>query len=376
MPPALPGWVGKGLLAIGLVFLLQAARPVLLPVTVAVILTFVLATPVRRLRRLGIPEVAGAALVVGMLLGAVGLTSTVLAGPAAEWWERAPTNLRQLMETFDRLRAELPLLAPPSARRTPRNAPPPPDPVKERLASEGFAFTRIVMAQVVSFSVSASATVILLYFLLASEHWLLSRTVEAIPRRRTRALVLAGVRHAQVEIGRFLATMSLINIGLGCATGLALHAIGLPNPVLWAALAAVLNFVPYIGPLVMTALLLLAGVLSFGAAGMMVAPPAAFLLLHAIESNFVSPLIVGRRLALSPLSVFLSVMVWGWLWGIAGALIAVPILLGLRTVCRRSRRFKLLCVYLDGGRTEPPSLRSLLRVKRRGGPPAAPGPAA
>ena len=339
------------------------------------ILTFLLAEPVRRMRRLGIPEVVGAALVVGTLLGAVGVTSSMLAGPAAQWLERAPADLRQLMEAFDRLRAQVPLLAPPPApvprkgsRSTAAATPPPPDPVKETIASEGMALTRIVMGQVVTFSVTTAATVILLYFLLASEHWLLSRTVEAIPRRRTRALVLAGVRHAQRDIGRYLATSTLINIGLGTATGVALSMLGLPNPVLWGALAAVLNFAPYIGPLVMAGLLLLASVLSFGDIGLMLAPATVYMVLNAIEANLVTPLVLGRRLELSPLSVFLSVMLWGWLWGISGALIAVPILLGLRTVCQRFKPLKLLCIYLEGGRTEPPSLKSLLRVRRRNPP--------
>ncbi|WP_119154879.1 AI-2E family transporter [Caldimonas tepidiphila] len=361
--PAPALWAARGLLLIAMIFLLQFAQSLLLPLVVAVILTFVLSEPVRRLRRLGIPEMVGAGLVVAALLGVVGLAGSALAGPAADWWQRAPSNLRQLVETFDRVRAELPLLAPP--RKNPRSATPPPDPVKEKLASEGFALTRTVMTQVVTFAISAAATVILLYFLLASEHWLLSRTVEAIPRRRTRGIVLAGVRRAQREIGTFLATMSLINLGVGAATGVVMMSLGLPNPGLWAAMAGVMNFVPYLGPLIVLVLLLLAGVLTFGSFGMMVAPAAAFLLINVIEANFVTPMILGRRLSLSPLSVFLSVMVWGWLWGIAGALIAVPLLLGLRAVCRYWRRLKLLCVYLEGDRNEAPSLKSLLRAKRR-----------
>jgi predicted PurR-regulated permease PerM len=222
-----------------------------------------------------------------------------------------------------------------------------------------------VLGQMFTFTLEAAATVILLYFLLASEHWLLSRTVEAVPRRRTRALILGGVRQAQREIGLYLGTMTLINMGLGTAVAFAMVALDVPNPVLWGAMAAVLNYVPYLGPAVMTVLLLLAGSMVFGGDVGMFAPPAAFLLLHGIESNFVTPWVVGRRLRLAALSVFLSVMVWGWLWGIAGAFVAVPILLGMRTVFKRSKRFKLGCVYLEGDATPPPSLRSLLRAKRR-----------
>ena len=383
-PPApAASWATRGLLAVAIVFLLQAAKPVLVPVVVAVAFTFVLATPVRWLRRHGVPESVGSAVVVTTVLCTLVLLGSTLANPAADWWDRAPNTVRQLIVSIDHLRASVldatigtqassPLparkarvaVAPPAATGTP-GAAPPRDALTDKLASEGVTFTRVVIGEMLAFALSAAATVILLYFLLASEHWLVSRTVEALPRRRTRALVLGGIRQAQREIGLFLGTMSLINILLGAATGVVLALIGLPNPVLWATTVAVLNFVPYLGPALNTVMLLLAGSMAFGADASMFAPPAAFLALHALEANFISPLVMGKRLRLSPVSVFLSVMVWGWIWGIAGALVAVPILLALRTVCKRSRRLRLLRVYLEGDASEPPSLRSLLGVKRR-----------
>jgi hypothetical protein len=142
--------------------------------------------------------------------------------------------------------------------------PPPPDPLNERLAIEGWTFTRLAVGGTLSFAVSASASVILLYFLLASERWLVDRTAAAIRQPRTRALVLAGVRQAQRDIGLFISTMSIINVALGVATGLALWAIGLPNPVLWGTTTAVLAFIPYLGPLLIAVLLLLAGSVTFG----------------------------------------------------------------------------------------------------------------
>jgi predicted PurR-regulated permease PerM len=360
-PPA--SWAMRVLLGVAIVFVLQLAKPLMLPLVIALAFTFVLSGPVRRLRRVGIPEAVGAGLVVAATLCVLALAGWLLAGPAAEWWERAPTTVRQLIDSADRVRSAV--MNPQSAHRT-RAAPAKAaaDPLAEKLASESVSFTGVVLGQVVSFAVEAAATVILLYFLLASEHWLLSRTVEAVPRRRIRAVVVGGVRQAQREISLYLGTMSLINMGLGTLTAAATWAIGLPNPLLWGALAALFNYIPYLGPALTAGLLLLAGSMTFGVSAGMFAPPGAFLVLHAIESNFVTPWVVGRRLRLAPLSVFLSVMLWGWLWGIAGAFVAVPVLLGLRTILKRSRRFKLACVYLEGD-PQPPSLRALLRVKRR-----------
>jgi predicted PurR-regulated permease PerM len=368
-PMAAP-WHGsrtlKGLLAVALIFLLKLAQPLMVPVVVAVVLTFLLSPQVRALRRHGVPEVLGALVLVLALLGGTVLLGSALVTPAAQWWERAPSVMTALEQQIDHLRAAIPILAPPS-RPTPaaRNAPPPVDPLKEKIASEGVTLTRLVLGHVLSFGFSAASTVILLYFLLASEHWMLSRTVEAIPRRRTRALVVAGVRSAQQEIGQFLGALSIINLGVALVVGAAMAYIGLPNPVLWGTVAGMLNFIPYLGPLLIVLLLATAGLLSFGGSALMLAPPAAFLLIHAVEANVVSPLFVSKRLSLSPIAVFLSVMFWGWLWGVAGAILAVPMLVGLRSVCKRNRRLRLLCVYLEGNRRPPPSLASLLHHTRR-----------
>lgn len=341
-------WLGRGLLFVAIVFLLEHARPLLLPVTIAIVFTFVLAAPVRALRRAGIHEYIGAALVIGAVLGVAVLLLMLVAAPAAAWWSRAPLIVHELIEALQGWRDALFPYAPPESLVRAPAAVAPVDPLGERLASEGWIFTRLAIGETISFALSASATVILLYFLLASERWLVMRTVAVVRRPRARALILAGVRQAQRDIGLFISTMSLVNVALGVATGLALWAIGLPNPVLWGTTTAVLAFIPYFGPLLITLLLLLAGSVTFGTGVAMLGPPAAFLLLHGIEANFLSPMIMGHRLRLRPVFVFLAVMVWGWLWGIAGAFLAVPLLLALRAFCKRTRTLRLVCVYLEG----------------------------
>lgn len=346
-PPATP-WLGRGLLFVAVVFLLEHARPLLLPVAIAIVFTLVLAAPVRAMRRVGIHEYVGAAIVVAAVLGLLVVVFALIAAPAAAWWARAPLIVHELVEALQGWRdAMFPYTAPAPLVRGPA-ALPPADPLNERLAIEGWNFTRLAIGETISFAVSASATVILLYFLLATERWLVDCTAAAIRQPRTRALVLSGMRQAQRDIGLFISTMSLVNVALGVATGLALWAIGLPNPVLWGTTTAVLAFIPYLGPLLIAVLLLLAGSVTFGTGLAMLGPPAAFLALHGIEANFLSPLIMGHRLRLNPVFVFLSVMVWGWLWGVAGAFIAVPLLLALRAVCKRSRRLRLVGIYLEG----------------------------
>ena len=397
-------WAWKGVFWIALIAFVKEAQPLLAPLVVAIMLAFLLSPFVRALRRRGVHEAAAAAIVVAMLIASGGILASALASPVAQWWERTPAMIGQLVERIDRLRASIPVFAPPIVRAPPtrsgaestavrRSAAEAaaiaaaasaasaaeaarqravPDPLKERLASEGVALTGTLLRRAVSISVSIAATMILLYFLLASEHWVVSRVVEAFPRRRTRAMLLLHLRRAERDIGRYIGTLGLIYTVVGLLTMFCMAALGLPNPLLWGVIAAVLNFIPYIGPVVIAALLLLAALVSFEPGLAVFGPPAVFVLIHAIESNFVSPWFMGQRLVLSPLAIFVSVLFWGWVWGITGALVAVPILVGLRSFCQYNRQLRLLRIFLEGEHMRPPSLRSLLHSSARRGRPAPP----
>ena len=368
----------KVIATIGVVLLLKLANVVALPVAIAIILTFLLAPLVRSLRRRGVDEAIGAAIVVFGLLGIIVLLVARLAEPATEWVARAPTTVQQAIDSFERVRSSVPFLSAPASPTPPRSRtaaaqPPPADPVKEKIATESVALTGAVLLRVGNMAITTAATVMLLYFFLASERWLIARTVEAIPRRRARVAVIGGFRAAQRDIARFLGTNAMINVGVAIATAIAVGLLGLPNPTLWGTIAGVLGFIPYLGPFIALILLAIAGALTFDTLPAMLAPAAAFGVINVIESNFISPWFVGRRLEISPLMVFLAVIVCGWIWGIAGAFIAVPLLVAIRAAARRSRNLRIWCVYLDRGR-EPPSLRLLLGLRRRRRPLQAPAP--
>jgi predicted PurR-regulated permease PerM len=365
-----------GLLAVALIVLAKFAQPVLLPVAVAIVLTFLFSPLVRRLRRYGIPDAVAAAVVVSGFVTAMIALASVLGAPAATWWDRAPQGIQQLIDRAEQWRRSVPFLAPEPTPAAPSRTPgrtrvsenpetQAPDPVKDKIASEGVALTGTLLLKAGNAGISAAATLILLFFLLASERWLISRTVQAIPQRRSRVAVIGAVRAAQRDIATFLATQALINAGVGTATGVACWLLGLPNPVLWGALAGIMSFVPYLGALVTFVTLFLVGALTFDTVGEMMLPALAFGAINLVESNFVTPWVVGRRLELSPLAVFLTVMLGGWLWGIAGAFIAVPFLVAVRSAARRSKALRIWAIYLDRGGEEPPSVRYLLGLRRR-----------
>jgi predicted PurR-regulated permease PerM len=358
-------WATRGLLLIALIFLLKEASAIVLPVLVALILTFVLAPAVRTMRHHGVPEAVSAAMLVTTVVGCTVLAAALLAEPAAQWWERAPQALSQGLNRVDRWRASIPGFGPPTERRASRAAPPPADPLRDRLASEGVALTAQLVGGGLRLMVSAAATTILLYFLLASEHWVLSRCIELLPPRpRLRCSVLSGLRAAQRDISRYMVSVTAINLVVGGVVAGAMWLLDLPNPGLWGALAVLLNFIPYLGPLIMAGLLLAASVATSpgdGGLGALLAPVAAYLCLHGLEANVVTPLVVGKRLSMNPLSVLLSVMFWGWLWGVAGAVLAVPLLICLRSFSQRNRRMRPVALYLRGSDRPCPPLATLLR---------------
>jgi predicted PurR-regulated permease PerM len=357
-PPARPSvgpWPLRLLATVAVVALLPFAKPFLLPVVLAVLLALVLAGPVARLHRIGMPEPVGAALVVGLLLCAAAVVLIAVADPASVWLERAPASSAELGRLLERLREAAPLLHAATVGSTPAPGSEAAA-INEKLANEGVSLTRLVLGQATGFALGAASTVILLYFLLASENWLMVRLMQRARSRQARLHGLALARCAQRDIAHFLVTMLLLNVVLGAATACALWLLGLPNPTLWGALTATLNFVPYLGPLALMAMLLMAGVATFDSFGMMVAPALTSLLLNALVTYLLHPLVIGRRLDLNPIAIFLSVMFWGWAWGIAGTLVAVPMLIAARQVCRSTRGLRPLIPYWSVRRT--PARRS------------------
>jgi predicted PurR-regulated permease PerM len=182
---------------------------------------------------------------------------------------------------------------------------------------------------------SVAVTFVLLYFMLASGREIVRKI--AIRQENSpwsRRHVIAMVRAVESDISRYLVTVSFINASLGFVAAVMLYFLGLPNAALWGVIIAMLNYAPYVGATISSGLLAVAAFLHFDNLGHALVVPAAFVALAFFEGQVVTPSIIGRRLSLSPLLVFLSVIAFGWLWGVAGALIAVPILASTKIICQ------------------------------------------
>jgi predicted PurR-regulated permease PerM len=135
------------------------------------------------------------------------------------------------------------------------------------------------------------------------------------------------------RMSAYLGAVTLVNLGLGSILATALFFLGMPNPLLWGGLAAVLTYVPYVGPAVGIALVTLASFVAFPTAGHAVLPPLVYFALSMLEGNFVTPMVLGRAFAVRPLVVFVWLALWAWLWSVPGAILAVPLLMLFKFVC-------------------------------------------
>lgn len=304
---------------------LYFARSVLLPVALAGLASLVLAPVVRSLRRLGVPPPLAAAVLLLGLLGALGWGGMALSGPASEWMSRAPQSAREVER-------KLRFLSEPVQRVSEATE----QVEKAAQLGAGTAPTEVVVGrrslsevlfdQTQGFVIGLTMTLVLLFFLLSAPDSFLEKVVGITPRLRDKKRVVAAAREIESEVSRYLLTISVINALFGAAVGGALFGLGVPNAALWGVLAAFTNFVPYIGAVAMAVVLTAVGVLSFADPAQMFLPAAVFVAINLVEANLVTPLLVGRSLTLSPVIVFVWVLLWSLIWGVPGAIIAVPLL--------------------------------------------------
>lgn len=323
------------------------AQAILVPLVLALLLSLLLSPVVSLLERVvRLPRPLASVVVILVVVGALVAGVAQLAQPAQRWIAAAPAQMKQLEWRFKGLRE--PIRQAQEAGRTV-------DDLTHGGEDDAVAQARPgLLSSVVSSTPralgSVAAVLLLIYFFLSSGNRFLRRMVEVSPSLANKKVVVSIAREVQQEMSRYLVMVSLINLVLGAATALALWLLGVPNPLLWGALACVLNFVPYIGPLVTLLALALAGFATFDTLAAALAVPGVFFLLTALEGQLVTPTILGRRLSLDPTAVFVWLMLWGWMWGVVGILLAGPLLACFRIICEHVESLHAVGVLIgDGG---------------------------
>ena len=320
-----------GLFVLAVFYTMYFMRAMILPLVLAMLLSYLLAPLVRSLAWIRIPLPVGAAVVLLSLtvLAAYGISR--LADPTSEWLEKAPYSMHQLKQKLLPLRKPIEQVAQASGeidKLTSTDETPARTVVVKRSA-----MTEAFLTQTPEFIASTIVMVILLYFLLAYDGVFLAKITSSIPRLTDKKRAVSIVREIEMNISRYLMTITLINIGLGTAVGITVYFLGLPNPVLWGLLVAALNYVPYLGALTGMICMTLGAILTFDSLSYAMMFPASYLILAGIEGNFITPLILGRSLTLNPIVILVALTFWGWMWGIAGMILAVPILVTFKIFC-------------------------------------------
>lgn len=310
------------------------AAAILIPVTLALLLSMLLSPAVRLFQRMGLPTQLGAALTVFAALALLLAAIYGLSGSAREWVERVPQNFFRIEEIVKSVRAPMEKLNDATKKvETAAQGDEEDAPIEVRLKRPGV--TEQFLTGTPHVVASIGVVIMLLYFLLASGDAFLRKTVEAMPALEDKKRIVEIIRSIQSDVSYYLVMLTLLNAGMGVIVGLVCWSIGLPNPVLWGVVVMVLSYAPFAGSAVIAMILAFVGLLTFSNLTLALLPVATYLFAMFIVSNVAVPHILGQRLTLSPVAVFISIIFWGWMWGVIGALLAVPLLATFKIVADR-----------------------------------------
>ena len=336
-----------GLFLLAVFYTVYFTRSLLLPIVLAWLLSYLLRPIVRVLAKLKIPPLIGSALVLLSLIALISYVGSLLAAPAAGWLEKAPYSLQQLERKLMPLKKPIEKVAQASgaiesltSTATPQTKTPTVE-VKQHPLSDQ------LIVQTPELLISAVTMLILLYFLLAYDGVFLGKVIKLMPTLSDKKRAVSIANEIEAQVSRYLFTVTVINCSLGLAVGTVVGLLGLPNPVMWGVMVALLNFVPYLGALTGIICMTLGALLSYDSVTYALLFPATYLVLATLEGNFITPMVMGRSLTLNPVLVLLSLTFWGWMWGIIGVILAVPILATFKIFCSHIEPMEPLAEFIS-----------------------------
>ncbi|HEY7773223.1 MAG TPA: AI-2E family transporter [Marinagarivorans sp.] len=324
-------WLFGFLIALAIIYTLYLTKTLLLPIFVSAFISALLSPIVYRLEKLKLPRSVSSIALVAAMIGAVVLAGNSVIPAAQDFSVQLPQALGEIDETVaavsDRLdtKGDVQSSAPASTEEKATMS----DQAVSYLTYEFFISAPIVAVQLISI-------VFLVYFTLVFGPKLFRKIVKSIPGYSARKTVLRSMRRVQRNVTRYVLVISTINMGLGLSLGLILWMAGIENYLLWGVAACLMNFIPYLGPL-LTAIALAFGVyIEIGTLDAALLALGLYFVLNLLESQIVTPLALSSQLRLNPLLLFLWVMIWGWIWGAAGMFICVPLLVCVKIILASS----------------------------------------
>jgi len=333
-----------GLFVLAVFYTLYFMRSILLPIVLALLLSYLVRPIVRGLARLKIPLPVGAAFVLIGLLAVVGYGMSALATPAVGWLQKAPAGLAELQYKLLPVKKSVAQVTQASGEIEKLATA---DAETKTVEVKRHPITEMLFIRTPEFIVSAVLLSILLYFLLVYDQVFIAKLVKLLPTLSDKKTAVGIAHDIEAQISRYLFTITAINACLGLAVGTAVALLGLRNPVMWGVMVALLNFVPYLGALTGIICMTIGATLSFDSLGYALIFPAVYLAFGALEGSFITPWVMGRSLTLNPVVILLSLTFWGWMWGIIGIILAVPILAAFKIFCAHIKPMEPLAEFLS-----------------------------
>jgi len=348
---------------VAVAFALYFGREILVPIAFALLLNALFRPVVRSLEKLRLPTPIAAAIVTLALLAAFVGIGWALSNPLQDWFTKAPESFSRAQGKLEKLRKPVQQVTkltnqlqqaaqgPPTSRATnpatnpaaeePPAQPPaqPPAPRAPSAIARFLGTTTTLLGQIVE-------VIVLLYLLLAAGDMFLQKLVKVMPLPRDKVAARDVVHEAEAAVLRYMLVTALINAGQGVIVALVLWWLKVPSPLLWAVFTFVLEFIPYLGATIMVGLLAVTGFATFDGMWHILAVPGSYLIITTLQNNVVSPIAYGQRLKLNPVAVLVGVILWWFLWGIAGAFLAVPIIATVKIISDHSDNLTPLAEFL------------------------------
>jgi predicted PurR-regulated permease PerM len=321
---------------------LYVARNIVLPVVLAIVLKLLFQPLVKLLERIRIPKVGGAVISLLLLLGVFVGLGALLSSPASRWAEQLPQAWPMLQQRFAVLQKPIAHL----------------EHVLDSMGvhldgGDSFLSHPVSMVTDVFSGTGTVAsnlleTLLVLFYLLVFGETFLRRLVEVLPRFDDKREAVEISMHMERDLSAYLLTITIINAVVGCATALVMWICGVPGPILWGVVAFCLNFVPILGPFFGILMFMAVGIVTAGFEWIAILPACLYFGIHVAEGEIITPMLLASRFTINPVAVMLSLIFWYWMWGVAGAILAVPMLAIMKIIFDRLRPFRAFGHLLEG----------------------------
>jgi predicted PurR-regulated permease PerM len=333
-----------GLFGLALLAAVYVAAEIVLPLVLAVVISLLLQPAMRLLEQWHVPRLLAALLLLLAVFGTIVGLGAAIAGPASTWAGKLPEAIPRLQERLSFLQEPINtlqrFLQQVESYGQPAGGP--------AVSAEGSTLITKLFTGTRHFASGLFTTILFLFFLLVSGDTFLRRLVEILPSFSDKRQAVDIFQQVESDISAYLVTITLMNAAVGIATAMVMWLTGIGDPILWGAVAFLLNFVPILGPISGAIIFLLAGLLTVDTLWQAFLPAGLYLGIHLIEGQLITPMLLAKRFILNPVIVIISLVFWFWMWGAAGAILSVPMLAITKIICDRVRPLAAFGHFLEG----------------------------